>query len=1057
MPSLFTEDTYEQAIIELFENMGYEHLYAPDLTRDYTSPLLDSVLQDSLVRINRGLPFEAIQEAMSILKNFDTGSLLQKNIIFMDYLQNGITVKFFEKGEERSAIVRLIDYQMVKNNSFYVVNQFTFLEGKNNRRPDIILFINGLPLVLMELKSPSKDEVGVENAYNQIRNYMQDISSIFYYNAICVISDLSTNKAGTITSGMDRFMEWKTKDGSQEDVSYAQFETFYEGMFQKERLLDIIKNFILFSGTSTNRFKVLAGYHQYFAVRKAVEKAKVATKTDGKGGVFWHTQGSGKSLSMVFYAHLLQEALDSPTLVVMTDRIDLDDQLYAQFSQCADFLRQTPIQAESKEHLKSLLDGRSANGIIFTTMFKFEQGEKPLSERRNIVVMADEAHRGQYGFDEKVVMVKNEDGQQEARIVTGNARIIHDALPNATFIGFTGTPISSKDRNTREVFGDYIDIYDMTQAVEDGATRPVYYESRVVHLKLDANTLALIDSTYDVLEQQADAATVDKSKKMLGQMESVLGADSTIASLCDDIVQHYEKYRAGLLTGKAMIVAYSRPIAMKIYRRILEIRPTWKEKIGVVMTGGNNDPEDWKEIIGTKAHKEELARKFKDNDDPMKIAIVVDMWLTGFDVPSLATMYVYKPMHGYNLMQAIARVNRVFKDKEGGLIVDYVGIASALKTAMKEYTKRDQSRYGDMNIAKVAYPKFEEKLQVCKDLLHGFDFSGFMNGTPLARAKAITGGVNFVLDATKTELKDLFLKEAMLLRQSKSLCSSMLTEQERLEAAYMEAVRSTIMKITYGGTGGKTLSLAQINDQINELLKAAVQSEGVISLFDSSKSGGENFNLFDPAVLDEISRMKEKNIAVEILKKLMSEQVSLYKRTNVVQSQKFSEKITQLMNSYYNGLITNEEVIKELIKTAEEIANLYKNGQKLGLSQEELAFYDALTKPEHIKDFYENKELIELTKALTEMLRKNRTLDWQKKETARATMRKMVKRLLKKYHYPPEDYEYAIDTVISQCELWTDNTEVVIPFESNKNVAYSTQAEQDLGMVAEYKPFHNDN
>lgn len=1057
MPSIFTEDTYEQAIIELFENMGYEHLYAPDLTRDYTSPLLDSVLQDSLVRINRGLPFEAIQEAMSILKNFDTGSLLQKNIIFMDYLQNGITVKFFEKGEERSAIVRLIDYQMGKNNSFYVVNQFTFLEGKNNRRPDIILFINGLPLVLMELKSPSKDEVGVENAYNQIRNYMQDIPSIFYYNAICVISDLSTNKAGTITSGMDRFMEWKTKDGNQEDISYAQFETFYEGMFQKERVLDIIKNFILFSGTSTNRFKVLAGYHQYFAVRKAVEKAKVATKTDGKGGVFWHTQGSGKSLSMVFYAHLLQEALDSPTLVVMTDRIDLDDQLYAQFSQCADFLRQTPIQAESKEHLKSLLDGRSANGIIFTTMFKFEQGEKPLSERRNIVVMADEAHRGQYGFDEKVVMVKNEDGQQEARIVTGNARIIHDALPNATFIGFTGTPISSKDRNTREVFGDYIDIYDMTQAVEDGATRPVYYESRVVHLKLDANTLALIDSTYDVLEQQADAATVDKSKKMLGQMESVLGADSTIASLCDDIVQHYEKYRAGLLTGKAMIVAYSRPIAMKIYRRILEIRPTWKEKIGVVMTGGNNDPEDWKEIIGTKAHKEELARKFKDNDDPMKIAIVVDMWLTGFDVPSLATMYVYKPMHGYNLMQAIARVNRVFKDKEGGLIVDYVGIASALKTAMKEYTKRDQSRYGDMNIAKVAYPKFEEKLQVCKDLLHGFDFSGFMNGTPLARAKAITGGVNFVLDATKTELKDLFLKEAMLLRQSKSLCSSMLTEQERLEAAYMEAVRSTIMKITYGGTGGKTLSLAQINDQINELLKAAVQSEGVISLFDSSKSGGENFNLFDPAVLDEISRMKEKNIAVEILKKLMSEQVSLYKRTNVVQSQKFSEKITQLMNSYYNGLITNEEVIKELIKTAEEIANLYKNGQKLGLSQEELAFYDALTKPEHIKDFYENKELIELTKALTEMLRKNRTLDWQKKETARATMRKMVKRLLKKYRYPPEDYEYAIDTVISQCELWTDNTEVVIPFESNKNVAYSTQAEQDLGMVAEYKPFHNDN
>ena len=736
--------------------------------------------------------------------------------------------------------------------------------------------------------------------------------------------------------------------------------------------------------------------------------------------MFWHTQGSGKSLSMVFYAHLLQEALDSPTIVVMTDRIDLDDQLYMQFAKCAPFLRQTPIQATSKENLRELLDGRQANGIIFTTMFKFERGERPLSERRNIVVMADEAHRGQYGFDEKIVVKENEQGEKEAHTVVGNARIIHDALPNATYIGFTGTPISAKDRNTREVFGDYIDIYDMTQAVEDGATRPVYYESRVIKLHLDKDTLALIDATYDALEQQSDTATIEKSKKMLGQMESVLGADSTVQSLCEDIVTHYEKYRANLLTGKAMIVAYSRPIAMKIYRKLLELRPAWKEKIGVVMTSGNNDPEDWKAIIGTKSHKEELARKFKDNDDPMKIAIVVDMWLTGFDVPSLATMYIYKPMHGYNLMQAIARVNRVFKDKEGGLIVDYVGIASALKAAMKEYTKRDQSRYGDMDISKVAYPKFQEKLQVCKDLLHGFDFSSFIDGSPLVMAKLVTGGVNFVLDAKAPKRKDLFLREAMLMKQSHSLCSSMTTEQERHEAAYMEAVRSTVVKITYGGSGGKTLSLKEINTQINELLKASIQSQGVISLFDS-KQADENISLFDPAVLDEISKMKEKNIAVEILKKLMAEQVSLYKRTNVVQSQKFSEKIAQLMNSYYNGLITNEEVIKELLKTAQEITELYNNGEKLGLTQEELAFYDALTKPENIKDFYQNNELIDLTRELTEMLRKNRTIDWQKKETARASMRKMVKHLLKKYKYPPEDYDTAISTVISQCEMWTDN------------------------------------
>lgn len=1019
----FTEDMFEQAIIELFEKMGYTHIYAPDMGReDYSSPLLEDVLRDSLVKLNKGLPLDAITEAVGKLRNFDTGSLVQKNMQFMDYLQNGLPVKYFHKGEERNSIVYLLDYKNASNNTFYVVNQYTFIENGNNRRPDVILFINGMPLVLCELKSPSKDEVNAENAYNQIRNYMQDIPSMFIYNAICVISDLTTNKAGTITSGLDRFMAWKSKDGT-ETMALADFATFYEGMFDRARLLDIIKNFICFSVEQSKVFKILAGYHQYFAVRKAVEKAKIATRTDGKGGVFWHTQGSGKSLSMVFYAHLLQEALDSPTIVVMTDRIDLDDQLYSQFSKCAAFLRQTPVQAESKAHLKKLLEGRSANGIIFTTMFKFEEREEPLSDRRNIVVMADEAHRGQYGMDERVVMSENEKGETEARIVVGNARIIREALPNATFIGFTGTPVSAKDRNTREVFGDYIDIYDMTQAVEDGATRPVYYESRVIHLTLDKNTLALIDSTYDLLAQQADEATIEKSKKMMGQMESVLGAESTIASLVDDIVTHYESNRANLLTGKAMIVAYSRPIAMKIYRRLLAVRPEWKDKVGVVMTGGNNDPEDWKEVIGTKSHKEELARKFKDNNDPMKIAIVVDMWLTGFDVPSMHTMYVYKPMHGYNLMQAIARVNRVFQDKEGGLVVDYVGIAGALKAAMNEYTARDRNRYGDMDIGKTAYPKFQEKLQVCRDLFHGFDYKGFISGTPLVMAQLITDGANFVLDPRDEKRKEHFLKEAMLAKQAMSLCSSMTTTQERREAAYFEAVRSTVVKLTYGGNGGKPMSLTEINAQINELLKASIQAEGVISLFDSRKMG-ENFSLFDPAVLDEISRMKQKNIAVEILKKLLAEQVSLYKRTNLVQSQKFSELITRIMNAYYNGHIDNEKTIEELLDAAKKMMEAYKAGEDLGLTQEELAFYDALTKPAAIKDFYENDVLVEMTRELTEMLRKNRTIDWQKKETARATMRKMVKRLLKKYKYPPEQYEDAIETVISQCEMWTDNTEI---------------------------------
>ena len=713
MSTFFTEADYENSVIELFRsNLGYEYAYGPDIERDFHSPLYDSVLEESLFRLNKGLPYDAIQDALFKLKNIENGELAQKNEVFMDYLQNGITVRYVEKGEERSAIVYLADYNNVNNNSFIVANQWTFIEN-SNKRPDIILFLNGIPVVLVELKSPSREETDASEAYLQLRNYMLEIPYMFVYNAICVMSDHLTSKAGTITSGEDRYMEWKTKDGNYENTQHAQFDTFFEGMFEKERLLDLIKNFICFSNEGINSFKILAGYHQYFAVKKAIASTQKATVTDGKGGVFWHTQGSGKSLSMVFYAHLLQDALDSPTIVVLTDRNDLDDQLYGQFAKCKAFLRQDPVQAESREHLKTLLAGRQANGIIFTTMQKFEESFECLSERRNIIVMADEAHRGQYGLSEKIKITKNEEGEEVAKKVVGTARIIRNSLPNATYIGFTGTPISSADRNTREVFGDYIDIYDMTQAVEDGATRPVYYESRVVKLQLDESTLKLIDAEYDIMAMNADAAVVEKSKRQLGQMDAVLGNDNTINSLVNDILDHYENNRENLLTGKAMIVAYSRPIAMKIYKRILELRPTWTEKVGVVMTSGNQDPEEWHDIIGNKHHKEELAKKFKDNDSPMKIAIVVDMWLTGFDVPSLATMYVYKPMSGHNLMQAIARVNRVFRDKEGGLVVDYVGIASALKQAMNDYTTRDKKNYGDTDVSKVAYPKFLEKLSVC--------------------------------------------------------------------------------------------------------------------------------------------------------------------------------------------------------------------------------------------------------------------------------------------------------------------------------------------------------
>lgn len=1042
MLNFFREEDYEKSLIELFQNdLEYEYVYGPDIERDFYSPFYEEVLIESLYRINHGATNDAIQDALFKLKNFENGEIVQKNAIFMDYLQNGIPVRYFIDGEERSSIVYLVDYKAPENNSFVVANQWTFIEN-SNKRPDLILFLNGLPIVLMELKSPSREETDASEAYRQLRNYMQEIPSMFIYNAICVMSDQLISKAGTITSGEDRFMEWKTKDGNYENTQYAQFDTFFEGIFQKARLLDIIKNFICFSNEGINSYKILAGYHQYFAVKKAIESTKHATVTDGKGGVFWHTQGSGKSLSMVFYAHLLQEALDSPTIVVLTDRNDLDDQLYSQFVKCKDFLRQEPLQAESRENLKTLLAGRQANGIIFTTMQKFEESDEPLSERHNIIVMADEAHRGQYGLAEKIKITKNESGEEVAKRVIGTARLIRNTLPNATYIGFTGTPISSKDRSTREVFGDYIDIYDMTQSVEDGATRPVYYESRVIRLNLDQATLRLIDAEYDLMSLNADSEVIEKSKHELGQMEAILGNDNTLDSLVHDILDHYENNREYLLTGKAMIVAYSRSIAMKIYKRILELRPNWEEKVAVVMTSGNNDPEEWRQIIGNKHHKNELAKKFKDNNSPLKIAIVVDMWLTGFDVPSLATMYIYKPMTGHNLMQAIARVNRVFRDKEGGLIVDYVGIATALKQAMNDYTSRDKKNYGDTDVSMVAYPKFLEKLSICRDIFHGYDYSKFKSGTDLERAKTISGAVNFIMDKERVEDKEVFVKESLMLHQALSLCSSLVNEDDRFEAAFFEAVRVLVLRLTNTGVG-KKISLPEMNARINELLKHSIKSEGVINLFSDIK---EEFSLFDPKFLQDVANMKEKNLAIELLKRLISNQVSVYRRTNVVKSEKFSEIMQRSLNAYLNGMLTNEEVIAEMLKLAKQIAADRQEGEKLGLTADELAFYDALVKPQAIKDFYENEELISITKELAETLRKNRTIDWQKRESARAKMRMIIKKLLKKHKYPPEGMDDAVQTVITQCELWTDNYDME---EEHKVYSYPMPTEKPLSLVAD--------
>lgn len=1012
--SRINEDWFEQVVVEhLVDNLGYEHLYGPDVRRssdDYRDVFLPDVLPDALARINKELPSAAIDEAILKILNVEGGTLEQRNETFNDYLQSGVEVRYFDGEQDRDEIVRLLDFDDPGNNDFHVVNQWTFVEY-SEKRPDVIVFVNGMPLVMFELKSPSREETDASDAYKQLRQYMRQIPGMFVPNVFCVMSDMSETRVGTITADEDRFVAWKSVDGDYSETKAATWKTMLDGMLPKERLLDIVRNFVCFNDSNDRIVKILAAYHQYFGVRKAIERATKAVEGDGKIGVFWHTQGSGKSLSMVFFAHLLQSRLDSPTIVVITDRNDLDDQLYGQFGRCSAFLRQTPVQAESRKDLKDLLEGREANGIIFTTMQKFTDGDEPLCDRSNVVVMVDEAHRGQYGLTERM--------DASGKVSVGAARVVRKALPNASYIGFTGTPIALEDRNTREIFGDYIDVYDMAQSVEDESTKPVYYESRVVALHLDENALGRIDDAYREFADQADEATVQKSKHDLGGLDAIFDTPETIDALCRDIVEHYEENRADVLAGKALIVAYSRPIAMKIYKRIMELRPGWKDKVGVVMTMSNQDPEEWFEVCGGSKHKKDMEQRFKNDDDPLKIAIVVDMWLTGFDVPSLSTMYVFKPMKGYNLMQAIARVNRVCRGKEGGLVVDYIGIARALKQAMKDYTNRDQSNYGNMDVAATAYPKFLEKLDVCRDLMYGFDYRKLIFTDKKAElASAIAEGVDWLLEPKRQDDAEEFLKQCQLMNQALSLCKSLVSHEDQHEAAYLSVLRVQVLRLTgrkSGGSGGMTY--AEFNKQVTEILQQTVHADGVLNLFDNQDV---EISLFDEAFLAEVAGMKEKNVAVESLKRLIKERVRAYQRTSVVKAQKFSDMLQGTLNSYLNGMLTNAEVIEELVKMAKDMMRDRTDAERLGLNDEEMAFYDAITKPEAVKDFYDNDQLVSITRELTETLQRSATIDWQKKESARAGMRRAIKRLLRKYKYPPEGVDDAMETVMEQCELWAD-------------------------------------
>ncbi|QCX34698.1 type I restriction endonuclease subunit R [Caloramator sp. E03] len=1078
----FTEQQLEEAAIEILKELDYEHLYGPDIApdsdnperQDYREVILKNRVLDAIRRLNPALPEDAIEEAYRKIITFNSPILEENNRCFHKLMVEGIDVTFKKQGIIKTEKAYIIDFKNVENNEFLVVNQFR-IEEIEKRRPDVIIFVNGIPLIVMELKSSTDENVGIEKAYNQLQTYKRDIPTLFYYNAFIVITDGINAKAGTITANFERFMNWRSIDGTNvEPLSIPQYEILLKGMLRKDRLLDIIENFLTYQETSDTDYdskdrkigdkiklnKILAAYHQYFAVKKAVENTEEAiNSTNKKIGVVWHTQGSGKSFTMVFYAGQLVKKFNNPTIVVITDRNDLDDQLYATFCGAEDILRQNPIQAdvrklsdEQKENNKKentkvihglfdLLNEREAGGIIFTTIQKFkpEEGEMPvLTDRHNVIVIADEAHRSQYGFDPKT-NIKTGD------VKYGYAKYVRDALPNASFIGFTGTPIGIEGeigaKSTVEVFGDYIDIYDMTRAVEDGATVKIYYENRIIKLEADEEELKKIDEEFENLMEGQEEEIKNKYKGQWSRLEAVVGSPNRLKLLAQDIVNHFEE-RIKTIDGKAMIVCMSRKVCADLYDEIIKLRPDWhsddlnKGKIKVVITGDASDDDKLqKHLTGGSQRKGILAKRMKDVKDELKVVIVRDMWLTGFDVPSMHTMYIDKPMKGHNLMQAIARVNRVFKDKPGGVIVDYIGIFESLKKALKVYTESDKKTTGiDTS---VAVSIMLEKLEILKGMFHKLDYSGYMNGTEMQRIRAITAGMDFVLSMKEKEQKE-FKNTVVELAKAHSLCAS--TKEGRaaaLEVSYFKAVKASLVKLENKSTN--RLSKREIEYRINQLLQKTIISEEVIDVFDTLGLERPNISILSDEFLEEVRSIKYKNLAVEMLKKLLEGKIKSIEKRNLVKSEKFSEKLDKALKKYKNQAITNLEVIEELIKLAKEIQKAREEDINLGLSEDEIAFYDALTADDAVKLFMSDDVLKQIAHELTEAIRSNITVDWSKRTMARAKMRTIIKRLLKKYNYPPKQAEKAMDIVMKQVEKMCENE--VEEMEEDDNIAAGLVAE----------------
>ena len=1040
-----TEDQLEQEVLGWLGEVGYAHIYGPDIAPDSDNPertdyrqvLLVERLRSAIARLNPSIPAQARADALQQVVDLGIPVLLSANRRFHQLLTNGVPVQYQKGGETRGDFVRLIDWAAPANNEWLAVNQFTIKGAHHTRRPDIILFMNGLPLVLLELKNPADEAADIWKAYEQIQTYKEQIPDVFHYNGILVIADGSEARLGSLSSKAERFMQWRTIDGVTLDPlgQFNELETLVRGLLAPVMLLDYMRFFVLFENDGA-LVKKVAGYHQFHAVRAAIKQVIAASRPGGshKGGVVWHTQGSGKSITMTcFAAMVMQEAaMENPTIVVITDRNDLDGQLFGVFSLAQDLLREQPVQVTSRQDLRAKLSNRPSGGIIFATIQKFMPGEDEdvfpvLSERSNIVVIADEAHRTQYGFEAKLKEIKptkvlttgasNEDQvlqAAESKLIyqVGYAQHLRDALPNATFVAFTGTPVASEDRDTRAVFGDYIHVYDMQQAKEDGATVAIYFESRLAKLSLKTEELTHIDDEVDELAEDEEESLQAKLKSKWAALEKVVGAEPRIASVAADLVAHFEE-RNKAQTGKAMIVAMSREICVHLYNEIVKLRPEWhdidpeKGTIKIVMTGSASDKALLRPHIYSGQVKKRLEKRFKEPDDPLRIVIVRDMWLTGFDAPCVHTLYVDKPMKGHNLMQAIARVNRVFKDKQGGLVVDYIGIANELKIALKEYTASKGRGKPTVDTAE-AYAVLAEKLDILRGMLHGYDYSDFLTATH----KRLAGAANHVLGLN--DGKKRFADTALAMSKAFTLCCTLdEAKAEREEVAFMQAVKVILTKreISQNKKTNEERELA-----IRQIISSAVVSDEVVDIFDAVGLDKPNIGILDDAFLAEVGNLPERNLAVELLERLLQGEIKSKFSGNVVQGKKFSELLQNVIKRYQNRAIETAQVIEELIAMAKKFREAANRGAELGLSDDEVRFYDALADNESAVRELSDETLKKIAHELTENLRQNLSVDWSARESVRAKLRLMVKRILRKYKYPPDLQEAAITLVLQQAE-----------------------------------------